>query len=249
VAHRWDAATYHRLADWQEREGIAVLDRLALRGDETVMDAGCGTGRVTRHLVERLPRGRVIGVDASAEMLAEARRNLPSDRVQLVLADLTEVELDTPVDAIVSSAVFHWVIDQDALFARLHDAVRPGGHLAAWLGGEGTHDELYSRAAEVGREEPFAARFDGWSPPFVFPGVDETAARLERAGFIDITCSMRPFRHDHDSVEYFRTCSLSAHVQRLPEDLRDDYLARVLETQSRPYGSTMQVLSIDARRP
>lgn len=249
MGHRWDAATYHRLADWQEREGIAVLDRLPLAGDETVLDAGCGTGRVTRHLVERLPRGKVIGVDASAEMLAEARHNLPSDRVQLVLADLTEVELDTPVDAIVSSAVFHWVVDQDALFARLRAALRPGGRLVAWLGGEGTHDELYARAAVVGREEPFAACFDGWSPPFVFPGVDETVARLERAGFIDITCSMRQFRHDHDSVEYFRMCSLSAHVQRLPEDLREPYLARVLEAQPRPYGSSMQVLSIDARRP
>jgi ubiquinone/menaquinone biosynthesis C-methylase UbiE len=94
VGRTWDAATYERLADWQGREGLALVEQLGLRGDETVLDAGCGTGRLTRHLVERLPRGRVIAVDVSPAMLDEARRRVDPSRVELVLADLAEPVLE-----------------------------------------------------------------------------------------------------------------------------------------------------------
>jgi trans-aconitate 2-methyltransferase len=125
----WDAATYHRVADNQEEWGREVLDRLSLEGDETVLDAGCGSGRVTRLLLERLPQGRVIGVDAAPSMIAEARSNLAEfeDRVELRVGDLTALELDEPVDAIFSNATFHWVSDHELLFRRLAAALRPGG--------------------------------------------------------------------------------------------------------------------------
>ena len=92
----WDAATYHRVADNQEEWGREVLDRLELKGDETVLDAGCGSGRVTRLLLERLPEGRVIGVDAAPSMIEEARANLAEfgDRVELQVQNLLELELD-----------------------------------------------------------------------------------------------------------------------------------------------------------
>src|SRR5687767_10825160 len=133
----WNAAAYERLSAPLEAMGRDVLDRLVLRGDETVLDAGCGTGRVTAVLAERLPRGRVIAVDGSAAMVREARARLPADRVEVREADLLELELDSPVDAIVSTATFHWIGDHDRLFARLHAALAPGGRLVAQCGGAG----------------------------------------------------------------------------------------------------------------
>ena len=248
VARTWDAAAYERVADWQGREALALVERLDLRGDETVLDAGCGTGRVAGHLLERLPRGRVIGVDASPAMLEVARANLDDGRVQHVLADLVDLRLDVLVDAVVSGAAFHWVLDHDLLFARLHAVLRPGGRLLAWHGGRGSHAALYEAGADVARRDPFAPFFDGWTPPIAFVGADETAARLAAAGFVDIECRIEPYRHEHDSVDYFRTVSLGAHLQQLPDELRELFLAEVLAAQERPYCSLINRLYLDARR-
>ena len=112
----------------------------SLRGDETVIDAGCGTGRVTEQLLERLPRGRVIALDVSPAMLAEAAARLArfGERVTLVEADLNRpLPVAEPVDAILSTATFHWVLDQEALPGHLAAALRPGGQLVAQCGGEG----------------------------------------------------------------------------------------------------------------
>src|SRR5918992_2046350 len=140
ATHAWDAGTYDRVADPMFRWGADVLERLPLQGDERVLDAGCGTGRVTELLAHRLPRGRTIALDASAEMLAEARTRLArfGDRVDLVRAGLARpLPLLRPVDAILSTATFHWVLDQDALFRNLASVLRPGGLLVAQCGGAG----------------------------------------------------------------------------------------------------------------
>ena len=141
----WDAATYHEVAGPQEEWGLKVLGRLDLSGDETVLDAGCGSGRMTRHLVERVPEGRVIGVDSSPSMIELARENL-GDRADLREMSLLDLDLDGEVDAIFSDATFHWVIDHERLFARLHAALRPGGVIEAQCGGAGEHRR--------GRERP-----------------------------------------------------------------------------------------------
>jgi len=88
----WDASTYERASDVQEAWAEGVLDRMSLRGDETVLDAGCGSGRVTRQLLRRLPRGRVVAVDSSEEMVEHARQALPA-RATVLCSDLTELEL------------------------------------------------------------------------------------------------------------------------------------------------------------
>src|SRR5437588_4192796 len=110
----WDAGAYHRLSNPQVKWGERVLECLPLRGDETVLDAGCGTGRLTAELLERLPRGRVIAMDRSANMVRAARDYLGSrfgDRVTVVEADLAALDMDQAVDAIFSTSTFHWVKD------------------------------------------------------------------------------------------------------------------------------------------
>src|SRR3954465_1923785 len=109
----WNADSYERISAPMEAMGRDVLDRLELRGGERVLDAGCGTGRVTAGLVERLPRGEVVAVDGWGGVGAETRKRL-GDRVHAFACDLLELELDRPVDAILSTATFHWIADHDA---------------------------------------------------------------------------------------------------------------------------------------
>src|SRR3954469_21752268 len=106
----WDARSYDRMSDPQLAMGRDVIDRLGLQGDERVLDAGCGTGRVTAGLVDRLPDGHVIAVDGSEAMVDETRKRF-GDTVIAFASDLVELELDEPVDAILSTATFHWIPD------------------------------------------------------------------------------------------------------------------------------------------
>jgi trans-aconitate 2-methyltransferase len=230
MSRDWDAATYHRVSGPQVEFARAVLDRLDLSGDETVLDAGCGSGRVTLMLLERLPRGRVVAVDQAESMVQHAREALPADRATVLRAELTELRLDEPVDAVFSNAVFHWIPDHDRLFERLHAALRPGGRLVAQCGGEGNVARFHRAAREAAAEEPYAAHLEGWKGPWNFAGPELTAERLERAGFRDVETWLEPHPVVPDDPEdYLRTVCLGYHLEQLPHELRDGYLQAVLE--------------------
>ena len=245
----WDAATYDRVSGPQVEWARGVLDRLALNGDESVLDAGCGSGRVTRMLLERLPRGRVIAVDASPSMVDQARANL-GDKAEVRLVELTALDLGEEVDAVFSNAVFHWVADHDSLFARLHAALRPGGRLVAQCGGAGNVERFHAAAAEVGAEQPFAEHLGGWEGPWNFAGAEETGGRLVAAGFEDVQVGLEssPVVPEF-TIEYLRTVCLGHHVERLPEGLRDRYVSEVADRCGQPVELDYVRLNIQARRP
>jgi trans-aconitate 2-methyltransferase len=230
--HAWDASTYDRIADPMARWGMAILDRLELRGDERVLDAGCGTGRVTEQLAERLPNGYVIALDASPAMIAEARRRLArfGDRVGYLVADLGRpIPLEAPIDAVLSTATFHWVPDHDALFRNLAAVLRPGGRLVAQCGGAGNIASVQAVLATIG---------DGWLGPVHFETPEATERRLAAAGFKAIRCWLTRETvtfDDRTSLEtYLRTVILGAHLERLPEAERDGFVRTVAERLPAP---------------
>jgi trans-aconitate 2-methyltransferase len=163
----WDAVAYDKLADPQEAWAREILDRADIRAGERVLDAGCGSGRVTKLLLERTDA--VIAVDGDAAMVAQARAALP-DSVPVLHQDLLALELDAPVDVAFSCAVFHWITDHETLFARLHAALEPGGRLVAQCGGEGN----IARVLEVVGHRPGT---------WLYANPGDTEARLRAAGF------------------------------------------------------------------
>ncbi len=138
-----------------------------------MLDAGCGSGRVTEQLLDRFPGISVVALDAAPSMLVEARARLArfGDRVEYVEADLARpLPVAPPVDVVVSTAAFHWVLDHDLLFAHLAAVLRPGGRLVAQCGGEGN---IATVAA--------ALRALGLDPlPCLFATPAETVDRLRR---------------------------------------------------------------------
>jgi trans-aconitate 2-methyltransferase len=228
-AREWDGASYDRISAPQEALGRAVLERMRLRGDETVLDAGCGSGRVTEALLERLPRGRVIAVDASPSMVQQARLRL-GDRAEVREQDLLALELPEPIDGILSTATFHWVLDHDALFRRLRAALRPGGQLVAQCGGEGNIDRLRGVANAVLEDEPYVQHFRDWSTPWYYAPPGLTRERLLAAGFSAAKCWLQPApQYPEQPREFLAQVILGPQVQRLPADLRDPFLDTVLD--------------------
>ena len=223
----WDASTYERVSGPQEEWAGQVIDRLELRGDETVLDAGCGSGRVTRLLLDRLPRGHVVAVDGAPSMVEYARGAL-GDRATVIHSDLQELVLDEPVDAVFSNAVFHWVPDHDLLFRRMHDALAPGGRMSVQCGGEGNVETFHGVAAAVAEREPFAEHLAGWVGPWNFAGAEITKERLERAGFTDVETWLQPWPvHPDEPRAFIATVCLVHHLERLPEALRESYVDAV----------------------
>jgi trans-aconitate 2-methyltransferase len=247
----WDAESYHRIAGMQERWGLKVLDRLGLEGDETVLDAGCGSGRMTRHVVERVPRGRVIGVDASPSMIEHAREELGDDeRVELIVADLAELELSKPVDAIFSNATFHWVPDHERLFARLFAALRPGGRMEVQFGGEGNVAEFVQAIETVSGDPRFAGHLEGLGTPWYFAGTEETEVRLRAAGFeVDAVSLDHYDEQPDDPYAFMRASGLNAHIERLPGDLTEQFMQRLRETLPQPVVLHYVRLNVSATRP
>jgi trans-aconitate 2-methyltransferase len=225
----WDARTYDAVADPQARWGVAVVDRLVerLEGSERVLDAGCGSGRVTEMLLERLPGGRVVALDGSPSMLDQARRRLDrfGGRVELVHADLRgalSAAIPEPVDAVLSTATFHWIHDQAALFRHLAEVVRPGGRLVAQYGGAGNTASVRAVLATIG---------DGLTGDVFFAEPGETRGWLADAGWEDAEAWLQPeptrFEPGEPFKAFLRTVILGAHLARLPEADRNGFVDEV----------------------
>lgn len=248
----WDASTYDRVADPQEEWGLEVLARTELCGDEAALDAGCGSGRVTRHLAERLPEGRVVGVDASSSMIEHAREALApfGDRVELRVGDLLELSLDEPVDVVFSNAAFHWILDHDRLFERLFAALRPGGVVEAQCGGEGNVAE-WKRAIEASEgDERFSTYLRGMPDTHYFPSVGDTWSRLERAGFeVGQIWLEEKVVEPREPRAFVNSVALARHLHRLPENLHEEFVDAVLGSMPQPLVLAYVRLNISARRP
>jgi len=241
----WDGQSYDRISGPMEALGLAVLERLELRGDETVLDAGCGSGRITQALIERVPDGHVIAVDASQSMVDAARKRLPDADVRRV--DLLELELDKPVDAILSTATFHWIGDHARLFERLRGALAPGGQLVAQCGGEGNIDVLRGHANDVLAREPYAEHFKGFQPPWNYAGAEQTRDRLLAAGFSDAECWLQPApKQPEHPREFLSDIVLGPHYQHLPAELREPFIDDVLAKLGEPVVVDYVRLNIDA---
>jgi trans-aconitate 2-methyltransferase len=218
----WNAAVYDRVSDPQLEWGREVLERTEFRGDELALDGGCGTGRVTRLLAERVRR--LVACDIAPSMVAAARAALPG--VEVFECDLLDLELRQPVDVVLSTAVFHWIDDHDRLFERLHAALRPGGRLIAQCGGEGNIARLRGAVETVRGRFPLQGVDRTWN----FQSPEATTARLERTGFSDVRCWLELKEvSPPDLHAYLATVALCPFVEALddPAPFVDGVIAKL----------------------
>ena len=172
----WDAATYDKVADPQEQWAREILERAPFTPGQTVLDAGCGSGRVTKLLLER--GVGVVAVDADPAMVAKAREALPPE-VRVEQQDLLELQVEQPVDGVFSCAVFHWITDHERLFERLHAALKPGGRLVAQCGGHGNIAKVVAAVPDR-------------PSPWLYATPEDTERRLRAAGFTHARAWLEP---------------------------------------------------------
>lgn len=225
----WDPAQYHRFQAERFAPFVDTMALITIRPALTVIDLGCGTGELTRRLADALPESDVLGLDSSPQMLERAEaQSRPG--LRFVLGDLSEVEGSW--DLIFSHAAVHWVADHERLIPRLLAHVRRGGQLVIQMPSNHTHPthrEILATAAE----EPFHSALSGWVriPP-VLP-VERYAELLYANGGRELTVFEKVYPHvlpDAEAlVEWTKGTALVPYLERLPEELREPFLARYLE--------------------
>ncbi len=241
MTREWNATAYHKVSGPQTSWGQKVLDRLTVNGDELVIDAGCGSGRLTGELMERLPHGRIVALDRSWNMLMTARANLRpafGDRVGFVQVALPEMPFVDAVDLVFSTATFHWVRDHAALFHNIYRTLKPGGRLVAQCGGGPNLAHAHSLAERVMNGPRFAPHFAAWAGVWEFASAETTAERLREAGFDEVVTNIEPattgFSTEKDYREFVSTVIYHPHLSMLPSDeLKQTFLDEVTELAAR----------------
>jgi trans-aconitate 2-methyltransferase len=260
VDREWDAAAYHRLSGPQVSWGEKVLSRLDLAGNETVLDAGCGTGRLTASVIDALPRGRVIAVDLSENMLRAGRAYLTPRRhpaLHFVAANLASLPLHNRLDGIFSTASFHWIPDHVRLFRSLFAALRPGGWLVAQCGGGPNLARFRQRVRALCQEAPYSSHLSTFKEPWFFSDAETADRNLRDAGFIEIETSIEPalttFADAEHFIQFVQTAIVHRHLALIPDPvLRQSFLnalALQSETDIPPFELDYWRLNMRARRP
>jgi trans-aconitate 2-methyltransferase len=236
----WDGNAYDTVSTPQFDAGTRIVRRIDVPAGAVIVDAGCGSGRVTELVLDAHPDATVVAIDASASMLAAAERRLSrhAGRLELIHADLAERwPLQRPVDAVVSTNTFHWILDHDKLFTAAYEALSPGGQLAAVAGGSGSLQSVRDAARCVG------VLADGVNN---YADAEPTAERLREAGFVDVRCWLEDepvrFRTRDALAEYLAKAALASYERgaELASQMAEDLVEPVADFVR---------LNIVARRP
>lgn len=230
-----------------------------MAGGDTLLDVGCGTGRLTEVVLERLPHARVVAIDRSPSMLQVAVTNLRprfEERIRFVRADGAALPFREEFDAVFSTATFHWVPDHPRLFASLFAALRPGGRLVAQCGGGPNLARLLGRAASLAASDRFVPHLTGWVDPWLFANAETTARRLEAAGFVEVKTWAHPspvsFRTAGDYQDFLACVCVRAYCERLPDPDRAVFLETLTDLAAAddpPFTLDYWRLDLQGRRP
>lgn len=261
MAREWDSCAYHRLSDPQFGWALKVitkLEALDLRAPERILDAGCGTGRVTAELLRKFPLSHVLAVDASENMVREARTTLEEfgERIAIEQRDLLELPFSNAFDLIFSTAVFHWIKDHKRLFSVLYRALKPGGLLFAQCGGGPNLKRVRDRVQQLVTAEKFRQYFKDWQRVWEYPGPGLTAERLQKAGFTEVFCSLEeapvPFAEEKHYGDFLAAIILHPYMERLPRSLQLELkteMVRQAALDEPPFVLDYWRLNLQGRKP
>ena len=231
----WNAPEYARIAGLQEAMAAEVLALLVLKGDERVLDLGCGNGKVTARIAARLAEGSVIGVDASAEMIAYADDHFgPSSHPNLRFenCDIRSLRFDEEFDLVLSFNALHWIPDQKQALRAIHSAMKPKARAQLRLVPDGPRKSLETVLEETRKSARWSAYYTAFHDPYLHLTPEAYAALAESAGFSVFSCEVHDKSWDfksHQAFEAFGSVTFVEWTKRLPEDQRLEFVNNVLQ--------------------
>jgi trans-aconitate methyltransferase len=221
--YSWDARTYHKISSNVQLEwGRKLLDKRRWIGNEIVVDAGAGSGNLTKILADKVPQGHVYAVDADSNMVQQAKLNLSGcGNVRVIHSSMDKVSLPTEVDVIFSNAALHWVLDQEGVFLHFWQLLKLNGELLIDYGGHGNLERPLSVIFKIMQSEQFKEHFANWKQSWYFPKPDETERLLQKVGFkeiqVDLSSQITSFPDRQSFATFVRTVIMKPFLGYLPD--------------------------------
>jgi len=185
--NNWDVENYHKVSNIQEAWAVELLEKRKLRENEIVLDAGCGSGRVTKIIANIVTKGKVYAVDVDYNMITNAKKNLRDfSNIHLIKSDLSNVKLPEKIDIIFSNAVIHWIWDHKKLFTNFWELLKRDGELLIRCGGKGNLGPVHTVLEKVRKSKRFKQYFENWKNPWNFATPADTIKILNEIRFKDI---------------------------------------------------------------
>jgi trans-aconitate 2-methyltransferase len=231
---RWDAEEYARNSAAQQGWARELIEKLGLSGSESVLDLGCGDGKVTAELARLLTAGRAVGVDSSADMISLARRDFPPSlhpNLQFQPGDARALEFDGEFDIVFSNATLHWVLDHGPVLKGAAKSLRPGGRILFQMGGRGNGAEIFDVARQMTAGE-WGRYFDGFVFPWGFYGPEEYAPWCSAAGLLVRRIELLPrtmLQRGADGLAGWIRTTWMPYTARVPADRREAFVREASE--------------------
>ncbi|MHB9028709.1 MAG: class I SAM-dependent methyltransferase [Candidatus Latescibacterota bacterium] len=233
--YHWNPSDYATHSSAQFAWARELIDKLALQGEERVLDIGCGDGKITAEIASLLPRGSVTGMDKSVEMIRFARGAFPRERhpnLSFLAADASALPFGKEFDVVFSNAALHWITDHRPVLAGIARNLRPGGRLLLQMGGKGNAASILAVLDELLREPAWSGYFEGFSFPYGFHSPEEYRGWLEEAGLTPRRVELIPKDMAQEGAEglagWVRTTWLP-YTGRIPDKLREAFIREVVE--------------------
>lgn len=230
---QWNANDYADHSGAQYQWAKELIERLGLKGNESLLDLGCGDGKVTAEIATNLKTGRVVGIDNSEEMIALAKDRFSFSaypNLSFLKQDVRELSFYQEFDLVFSNAVLHWVLDHRPVLKGIYQALKPNGRVIVQMGGKGNATEVVSVVHELMEQDEWKGFFKNFSFPYGFYSPEEYKPWLKDAGFTVHAVKLKPIMMVHENEEkfkgWFRTTWLP-YIHRIPIELQDQFIHAV----------------------
>jgi trans-aconitate methyltransferase len=232
---KWNAAAYAANSAVQQAWARELIAKLKLRGDEKILDVGCGDGKVTAEIARSLPAGSVVGTDASSQMIAFAKKTFPAKKFKSLtfqVMDARKLKLPQSFDVVFSNAAWHWVDDHQAILRGAASVLKPGGRLVVSCGGKGNAHNVFLALRPEMRLKRWREFFREMPLPYFFYAPADYEKWLPKFGFKIQKIKLAPKDATYNGAEGFATWLRTTwipYVQRVPENLREEFIATVTQ--------------------
>ncbi len=233
--YQWDARDYRESSSAQLQWARELLGKLQLSGNERILDIGCGDGKITAEIAQRLSNGSVVGIDNSEEMINFSRKNLPREtypNLYFEVADAENLSFENEFDVVFSNAALHWVRDHLRILQGIKKSLKPGGRILLQMGGKGNASELFAVLDNVLAKDSWGQYFRDFPFPYGFYSADDYSMWLKqvwlKAERIELIPKDMTQKGKDGLASWIRTTWLP-YTQRVPEALRDDFIREIVD--------------------
>lgn len=239
--YKWNASDYNQNSFAQQQWAAELIKKLQLQGNETVLDIGCGDGKNTSEIAKLLPKGKIIGIDNSPEMITFAQKLFPSEKYPNIffkLMDARHLTLMTQFDVVFSNATLHWMSEHEKVLQGISALLKPHGKILLQMGGKGNAAQIFLILDNLIKLPTWARFFRDFTPPYSFYGPEEYHPWLQKTGFLAKRVELIPKDMVQKGTQGLRgwiRTTWMPYLQRIPSHLQLDFLDDLVARYEKQY--------------